>query len=181
MRSKKFRRLVWLGGVYDYTNTKIKGYAPYKGFPKFHGLRYMIGTEDVLSNQYKQAKFQLTNVGFHVSYYADIPVYTWDYDEERDEFEDRFDEHSFSTIKKIKVDLKKQLIDSFVNNLEKNKKDIYEESEVTVLINNYKFEYKCNLNSIKEFEINKDSTRDEVIAFGKKYNLLEDFIRTWII
>ena len=76
MRSKKFRRLVWLGGVYDYTNTKIKGYAPYKGFPKFHGLRYMIGTEDVLSNQYKQAKFQLTNVGFHVSYYADIPVYT---------------------------------------------------------------------------------------------------------
>ena len=27
----------------------------------------------------------------------------------------------------------------------------------------------------------KDSTGDEVIAFGKKYNLLEDFIRTWII
>ena len=95
MRSKKFRRLVWLNGVYDYTNTKIKGYAPYKRFPKFHGLRYMIGTEDVLSNQYEQAKFQLTNVGFHVSYYADMPVYTWDYDEERDEFEDCYDEHSF--------------------------------------------------------------------------------------
>jgi hypothetical protein len=194
MRSKKFRRLVWLGGVYDYTNTKIKGYAPYIGFPKFHGLRYMIGTEDVLSNQYKQAKFQLTNVGFHVSYYTNILVNTRDYDDDGlfnyerskfqynyDEFEYNYSEHSFSTIKKLKVDLKKQLIDSFVNNLEKNKKDIYEESEVTVLINNYKFQYKCNLNSIKEFEINKDSTRDEVIAFGKKYNLLEDFIRTWII
>ena len=160
--------------IYSDTGNSINGQSVIEGLP-------LIGTEDVLSNQYKQARFQLTNVGFHVSYYADIPVYTWDYDEERDEFEDRFDEHSFSTIKKLKVDLKKQLLDSFVNNLEKNKKDIYEESEVTVLINNYKFQYKCNLNSIKEFEINKDSTRDEVIAFGKKYNLLEDFIRTWII
>jgi hypothetical protein len=34
---------------------------------------------------------------------------------------------------------------------------------------------------MKEFEINKNSTRQEIIDFGEKYNLLDQFIKKGII
>ena len=53
--------------------------------------------------------------------------------------------------------------------------------EVDVFINGIKFEYKCDLSQMKEFEINKNSTRQEIVVFGEKYNLLDQFIKKRII
>ena len=53
--------------------------------------------------------------------------------------------------------------------------------QIDVFIDGIKFECKCDLSQTKEFEINKNSTRQEIIDFGEKYNLLDQFIKKGII
>ena len=79
------------------------------------------------------------------------------------------------------MDLRDQLSMCVINNLAKIFEDMDKNLEVDVFINGIKFEYKCDLSKMKEFEINKNSTRQEIVVFGEKYNLLDQFIKKRII
>ena len=173
MRSKKLRRYLWVNNIYDYTNTKIKSYLTRKG------IKYMIGTQDL----FEPKPFKLSSVKFHASYYASVPAYTWQYDQEIEEFteNEHYNKHSFSKIEDSRLDLRDQLSMCVINNLAKIFEDMDKNLEVDVFINGIKFEYKCDLSQMKEFEINKNSTRQEIVVFGEKYNLLDQFIKKRII
>lgn len=175
MRNKKLRRFLWVNNIYDYTNTKIKGYLTKNG----NGIRYMIGTQDLFNT----VQFKLTSVKFHASHNIDVPAYTWEYDQEIEEFteDEHYSKHSFSKIEDLRLDLRDQLSMCVINNLAEVFEDMDKNLEVDVFINGIRFEYKCDLSQMEEFEIKKDSTRQEIINFGKKHNLLDAFIETGII
>lgn len=169
MRSRKLRRYLWVNNIYDYTNTKIKGYSTMRG------IKYMIGVE----NLFEPEQFKLTSVKFHASYDVLVPAYTWEYDQEIEEFteDEHYSKHSFSKIEDLRLDLRDQLSMCVINNLAEIFEDMDKSLQVDVFINGIKFECKCDLSQMKEFEINKNSTKQEIIDFGKKYNLLDEFIK----